>query len=369
MPANKKLLILPGDGIGPEVMTEVRRVVDWFDKRQAVSFDIDEEPVGGAAIDAHGTPLTDATMDKAMNVDAVLLGAVGGPKWDDLPFEQKPERGLLRLRKEMDLYANLRPAICFDALVGSSTLKPEVVSGLDILIVRELCGGLYFGTPRGIEELPDGTRRGVNTQVYTSTEIQRVARAAFELARKRSNKLCSAEKANVMETGVLWRQEVTKLHEAEYSDVELTHIYADNCAMQLVRAPKQFDVIVTDNLFGDVLSDEAAMATGSLGMLPSAALGADDDNGKRRAMYEPVHGSAPDIAGQNTANPIATIASFAMCLRYSFDLGGAADAIEKAIADVLDQGLRTGDIEQGGCKTVGTAEMGDAIIASLKSAT
>jgi 3-isopropylmalate dehydrogenase len=365
MPANKRLLVLPGDGIGPEVMTEVRRVVDWFDRRQAVSFDIDEGLVGGAAIDAEGTPITDATMDRAMSVDAVLLGAVGGPKWDELPFEQKPERGLLRLRKEMDLYANLRPAICFDALVEASTLKPEVVSGLDILIVRELCGGLYFGTPRGIEELPDGTRRGVNTQVYTSPEIQRVARAAFELARKRSNKLCSAEKANVMEAGVLWRQEVTKLHQAEYADVELTHMYADNCAMQLVRDPKQFDVIVTDNMFGDMLSDEAGMLTGSLGMLPSASLGDPDETGRRKALYEPVHGTAPDIAGQGKANPLATLLSFSMMLRYSFDLDQDADLVETAVKNVLDAGKRTADIAAPGCETLSTSAMGEALLAEL----
>ncbi len=365
MASNKSLLILPGDGIGPEVMAEVRRVVDWFDRHQAVGFDIDEDLVGGAAIDGHGVPLADATMEKAMAADAVLLGAVGGPKWDDLPFDQKPERGLLRLRKEMDLYANLRPAICFDALVEASTLKPEVVSGLDIMIVRELTGGLYFGTPRGIEELPDGTRRGVNTQVYTTPEIERVARVAFELARKRSGRLCSAEKANVMESGVLWRQEVTRVHAAEFADVELTHMYADNCAMQLVRNPKQFDVIVTDNMFGDMLSDEAGMLTGSLGMLPSASLGDPDETGRRRAMYEPVHGTAPDIAGQGKANPLATLLSFAMMLRYSFDLGSDADLVETAVKNVLDAGTRTADIAAPGAETVSTAAMGEAVLAEL----
>ncbi len=365
MTANKKLLLLPGDGIGPEVMGEVRRVIDWFDRNRAVRFDADEDLVGGAAIDARGTPITDATMEQAMAADAVLLGAVGGPKWDDLPFEQKPERALLRLRKEMDLYANLRPAICFDALVEASTLKPEVISGLDILIVRELTGGLYFGTPRGVEELPDGTRRGVNTHVYTSTEIQRVARAAFELARKRSNKLCSAEKANVMESGVLWRQEVTKLHAAEYADVELTHIYADNCAMQLVRDPKQFVVIVTDNIFGDMLSDEAGMLTGSLGMLPSPSLGDPDGTGRRRALYEPVHGTAPDIAGQGLANPLAMVLSFAMLLRYSFDLDDDARLIESAVENVLNAGKRTADIAAPGTEKVSTGAMGDAVLAEL----
>ncbi|MGF1594252.1 MAG: 3-isopropylmalate dehydrogenase [Kiloniellaceae bacterium] len=365
MAANKKLLVLPGDGIGPEVMAQVRRVIDWMDKRRAVAFDLDEGLVGGAAIDAEGAPISDATMDKAMNADAVLLGAVGGPKWDDLPFAMKPERGLLRLRKEMVLFANLRPALCFDALVDASTLKPELVAGLDIMIVRELTGGIYFGEPRGIETLPDGSRRGINTQVYTTGEIQRVARVAFDLARKRGNRLCSVEKANVMESGVLWREEVTKLHAAEYPDVELSHMYADNCAMQLVRNPKQFDVIVTDNLFGDILSDAAAMLTGSLGMLPSASLGAADASGRRAALYEPVHGSAPDIAGQDKANPLATLLSFAMMLRYSFDLTEDADLIEQAVQDVLAAGKRTGDIAGPGQATVSTSQMGDALLAAL----
>jgi 3-isopropylmalate dehydrogenase len=365
MGANKSLLILPGDGIGPEVMAEVRRVIAWFGKRRALVFDIEEDLVGGAAIDAHGVPLTDAAMAKAQRADAVLLGAAGGPKWDDLPFEQKPERGLLRLRKEMELFANLRPAICFESLVEASSLKPEVVAGLDIMIVRELTGGVYFGSPRGIEELPDGTRRGVNTQVYTTPEIHRVARVAFELARKRANKVCSVEKANVMESGVLWRQEVQTLHDAEYQDVELNHMYADNCAMQLLRDPKQFDVIVTDNLFGDMLSDEAAMLTGSLGMLPSASLGATDETGKRKALFEPVHGSAPDITGKGLANPLATILSFAMALRYSFDLGTDADLLENAVGRVLDSGVRTADLAGGG-PTVSTSGMGDAVLAALE---
>ncbi|MFQ6018681.1 MAG: 3-isopropylmalate dehydrogenase [Kiloniellaceae bacterium] len=365
MAADKKLLILAGDGIGPEVMTQVRRLVEWFDRRQAVRFDLEEDLVGGAAIDAFGAPIADATMDKAMAADAVLFGAVGGPKWDDLPFERKPERGLLRLRKDMALYANLRPAICFDALVEASSLKPEVVSGLDIMIVRELTGGIYFGTPRGIEGLPDGTRRGVNTQVYTTPEIHRVARVAFELARKRSGKVCSVDKANVMESGVLWRQEVQKLHAADYADVELTHMYADNCAMQLVRDPRQFDVIVTDNLFGDMLSDAAAMLTGSLGMLPSASLGDPDETGRRRALYEPVHGSAPDIAGKDLANPLATLLSFAMMLRYSLDLDADAALVETAVKNVLDAGKRTADIAASGSETVSTTGMGDAVLAEL----
>ena len=365
MPANKRLLILPGDGIGPEVMGEVRRVIDWMEKRRAATFDVKEGLVGGAAYDAHGTPITDETMAQAMEADAVLLGAVGGPKWDDLPFADKPERGLLRLRKDMDLFANLRPAVVFDALADASTLKEEVIKGLDIMIVRELTGGLYFGEPRGIEDLPDGTRRGVNTQVYTTPEIQRVARVAFELAGKRANRVCSVEKANVMESGVLWREEVQKVHDTEFAGVELSHMYADNCAMQLVRNPKQFDVIVTDNLFGDMLSDTAAMLTGSLGMLPSASLGAVDGSGRRLALYEPVHGTAPDIAGKGLANPLATLLSFAMCLRYSFDMGEDADLIETAARKVLDGGLRTADIMQPGKAKVSTSVMGEAIVREM----
>ncbi|WP_119420445.1 3-isopropylmalate dehydrogenase [Desertibaculum subflavum] len=365
MPANKSLLVLPGDGIGPEVMREAKRVIDWMGKKRAVRFELEEDLCGGCAIDAHGMPITDDTVKKAQQVDAVLLGAVGGPKWDNLPFDQKPERGLLRLRKEMDLFANLRPAVCFPALADASSLKRELVEGLDIMIVRELTGGVYFGTPRGIETLPDGQRRGINTQVYTTNEIRRVASVAFELARKRRNKVTSCEKANVMESGVLWREEVQKLHDEQYKDVELQHMYADNAAMQLVRNPKQFDVIVTDNLFGDILSDEAAMLTGSLGMLPSASLGAPDATGKRKALYEPVHGSAPDIAGQNAANPIATILSFAMALRYTFDMPDEADLVEKAAKEVLDKGLRTGDIMQKGAAKVSTTVMGDSLLMAL----
>ncbi|MET4807746.1 3-isopropylmalate dehydrogenase [Limibacillus sp. MBR-115] len=365
MAANKKLLILPGDGIGPEVMGQVQLVIDWMDKRRAVTFDVETGLVGGAAIDAEGSPLADATMEKASNADAVLLGAVGGPKWDELPFEQKPERGLLRLRKEMELYANLRPALVFDALVEASTLKPEVVKGLDIMIVRELTGGIYFGEPRGIEDLPDGQRRGINTQVYTTNEIRRVAAVAFELARKRGKRVTSCEKANVMESGVLWRQEVQKLHDESFQDVALSHMYADNAAMQLVRNPKQFDVIVTDNLFGDILSDEAAMLTGSLGMLPSASLGDPDKHGRRQALYEPVHGSAPDIAGQDLANPIASLLSFAMALRYTFDLAEDADLIEQAVQRVLAGGLRTADIMSPGAAKVSTVTMGQAILRQL----
>jgi 3-isopropylmalate dehydrogenase len=346
-------------------MHEVRKVVSWMGKKRAVGFDIEEGLVGGAAIDKEGIPLTDATMARAQEADAVLFGSVGGPKWDNLPFAQKPERGLLRLRKEMDLFANLRPAKVFDALVDASSLKPEIVKGLDILIIRELTGGVYFGEPRGITTLPNGERKGVNTQVYTTSEIRRVAAVAFDLARKRNNKVCSSEKANVMESGVLWREEVTKLHAEQYKDVELTHMYADALAMQLVRWPAQFDVIVTDNLFGDMLSDEAAMLTGSLGMLPSASLGAPDARGRRKALYEPIHGSAPDIAGKGVANPLAELLSYSMMLRYSFDLGGEADLIETAVENVLATGIRTPDIMQAGMRKVGTQEMGDALVKEL----
>ena len=359
------LLVLAGDGIGPEVMDEVKRIITWFGDKRDLSFDVSEDLVGGAAYDAHGVPLHDDTMAKAQEVDAVLLGAVGGPKYDDLDFSLKPERGLLRLRKEMDLFANLRPAQCFDALADFSSLKRDIVSGLDIMIVRELTSGSYFGEPRGIFE-EDGKRVGINTQRYTEDEIDRVARSAFELARKRGNKVCSMEKANVMESGILWRDVVTEVHQADYADVELSHMYADNGAMQLVRNPKQFDVILTDNLFGDILSDCAAMLTGSLGMLPSASLGAPMENGRPKAMYEPVHGSAPDIMGKGLANPSACILSFAMALRYSFDQGEEATRLEKAVEKVLASGVRTADLMQAdGGKPVSTSEMGDAIIAAL----
>lgn len=362
---NPSLLILAGDGIGPEVMAEVRKIIDWYGTKRNVTFDVSEGLVGGCAYDAHGTPLTDETMARAQEVDAVLLGAVGGPKYDNLDFSVKPERGLLRLRKEMDLYANLRPAQCFDALADFSSLKKDVVAGLDIMIVRELTSGIYFGEPRGIFE--EGNERvGINTQRYTESEIERVARSAFELARRRNNRVCSMEKANVMELGLLWREVVQKVHDEEYPDVELSHMYADAGAMQLCRWPKQFDVIVTDNLFGDLLSDAAAMLTGSLGMLPSASLGAPMANGRPKALYEPVHGSAPDIAGQGKANPIACILSFAMALRYSFDMGSEADRLEKAVEQVLADGLRTADLlGEDGVQPVSTSEMGDAVVAAL----
>ena len=362
--SNPSILILPGDGIGPEVMGEVRKVIGWYGDKRDIQFDVSEDLVGGAAYDKHGTPLHDDTMAKAQEVDAVLLGAVGGPKYDVLDFSVKPERGLLRLRKEMDHYANLRPAQCFDALADFSSLKKDVVAGLDIMIVRELTSGIYFGEPRGIIE--EGNERvGINTQRYTESEIDRVARSAFELAMKRDKKLCSMEKANVMESGILWREVVTEVGK-EYPEVELSHMYADAGAMQLCRWPKQFDVIVTDNLFGDLLSDAAAMLTGSLGMLPSASLGKPMANGRPKALYEPVHGSAPDIAGQGKANPIACILSFAMALRYSFDMGEEADRLEAAVEKVLADGVRTADLlGEEGVTPVSTSEMGDAIVAAL----
>ena len=362
----RKFLLLPGDGIGPEVIGEVKKIINWFNKNKSLDFETEEEMVGGASYEKHGTPITDEVFYKALESEAVILGAVGGPKWDDLEFSKKPERALLKLRKELKLFANLRPAICFKQLVDASSLKPELVSDLDIMFVRELTGGIYFGEPRGIKPIDNGERKGINTHVYTSSEIERVARVAFDLAKKRNNKVTSCEKSNVMEAGQLWKEEVKALHEKEYQDVELQHMLADNCAMQLVRNPKQFDVIVTDNLFGDMLSDEAAMLTGSLGLLPSASLGAKDKNGNMRSLYEPVHGSAPDIAGKGIANPIATILSFAMALRYSLDLDKEANALEKAVQDVLNDGLRTKDILSKGKKEVTTSQMGDAIISKLQ---
>ncbi len=364
MAANKKLLFLPGDGIGPEVMTEVRRVIDWMDQRRTVSFDITEGLIGGAAIDETGVPFPDETLEAAHDSDAVLMGAVGGPKWESLPFEVQPERGLLAIRKEMGLFANLRPALVFDALAEASTLKLDVVKGLDIMIVRELTGGIYFGEPRGIEELPDGTKRGFNTLTYTTGEVERIGRVACDLALKRNKRVCSIDKANVLETTVMWREAMEGI-KGEYPEVEMSHMYVDNAAMQLVRNPKQFDVVVTTNMFGDILSDCAAMLTGSLGMLPSASLGAPDDSGRRPALYEPVHGSAPDIAGQGLANPLATILSYSMLLRYSFDLSEDADFVDQAVQNVLDSGLRTPDIMQDGKAKVSTTTMGEAIVAEL----
>jgi 3-isopropylmalate dehydrogenase len=348
-------------------MAEVRKLIAFMNAERRSGFETDEGLVGGSAYDAHGKAISEDDMAKAMAADAVLFGAVGGPKWADVPYDVRPEAGLLRLRKDMELFANLRPAICYPALAASSSLKPEVVEGLDILIVRELTGGVYFGEPKEIVDLGNGQKRGIDTQVYDTFEIERISGVAFELARTRANKVCSMEKHNVMKSGVLWKEVVTQTHKAKYADVELTHMLADAGGMQLVRWPKQFDVIVTDNLFGDMLSDVAAMLTGSLGMLPSASLGAPDGKtGKRKALYEPVHGSAPDIAGKGIANPIAMIASFAMCLRYSFSMIDEANALEAAVSSVLDAGLRTADIMSDGMKQVSTAAMGDAVLDAFK---
>ncbi|KZB72075.1 MULTISPECIES: 3-isopropylmalate dehydrogenase [Thalassospira] len=363
MSTTKKVLMLPGDGIGPEVMRQVQRVMDWMAKKRSVNFEITEGLIGGASIDAHNNPLTDETLADAMAADAVLLGAVGGPKWDDMPFDIKPERGLLKIRKEMGLFANLRPALVFDALAGASSLKEDIVKGLDIMILRELTGGIYFGQPRGIEER-DGVRHGFNTLVYSEPEVERIARVAFDMAMKRDKRLCSVDKANVLESTVLWREVVERVAK-DFPEVDLSHMYVDNASMQLVRNPKQFDVMVTTNMFGDILSDCAAMLTGSLGMLPSASLGAADENGARKALYEPVHGSAPDIAGQDIANPLATILSFAMMLRYSFDMGDDATLIEDAVQNVLKGGLRTADIMQNGMAKVSTTVMGESLINEL----
>ena len=368
MPKSKgrKILLLPGDGIGPEVVSEVKKILEWFNKNKSLDFSFEEELIGGASIDKNKIPITDEVFYKSLESDAVILGACGGPKWDNLEFSKKPERALLKLRKELKLFANLRPAICFKQLVDSSTLKPEIVSGLDIMIVRELTGGIYFGEPRGIKPIENNQRKGINTHSYTTSEIHRIAKVAFDLAKKRKNKVTSCEKSNVMEAGVLWREEVQIVKDKDYKSIELNHMLADNCAMQLLRNPKQFDVILADNLFGDMLSDEAAMLTGSLGLLPSASLGAKDKNGKIRSLYEPVHGSAPDIAGKNLANPIATILSLSMALRYSLNLDEEADQLDTAVQKVLDDGLRTKDIISKGKKEVTTTEMGDAIISKLK---
>ena len=346
-------------------MIEVDKVISIISSMFDIQFDIEKDDIGGSAYDRYGVPLADETLEKAKSSHAVLLGAVGGEKWDNLDFSLKPEQGLLKIRKELDLFANLRPALCFESMVEASSLKPHLVSGLDIMIVRELTGGVYFGKPRGIETKSDGNRVGINTQVYETHEIRRVARIAFELAKKRDNRVVSCEKSNVMESGILWREEVQYVHDNEFNDVSLSHMYADNCAMQLVRNPKQFDVIVTDNLFGDILSDEASMLTGSLGMLPSASLGEIDQNNFRKALYEPVHGSAPDIAGQGIANPIASILSFAMCLKYSFNMDKASDLLSTAVNKVLENGFKTKDLLGDENKNLTTQEMGDEIVKQI----
>jgi 3-isopropylmalate dehydrogenase len=360
-----RLLILPGDGIGPEIMDASKRVLGWYGKNRGFDYTTDEDLVGGISYETHGVPATDAMMAKALAADAILFGAVGGPQWDKLPFDKKPERALLRLRGDLQLFANLRPALCFDALKDASTLKPEIVAGLDILIVRELTGGVYFGQPKELVTLQSGEKRAVDTQIYYGHEVERIARVAFELARLRGNKVASVEKSNVMVTGVLWREVVHAIHDREFPDVQLTDVLADNCAMQLVRAPKTLDVILTDNLFGDILSDEAAQLTGSIGMLPSASLGAKTADGRQPGFYEPIHGSAPDIAGKDLANPIATLLSFGMCLRYSFGRVEDAVLLDKAVERVLAEGYRTSDIMQPGMTKVGTKAMTDAILKAL----
>ncbi|QXX75187.1 3-isopropylmalate dehydrogenase [Methylovirgula sp. HY1] len=366
--ASYKLFVLPGDGIGPEVMAEVEKIAAFFTQQGIAKFEIEKGLVGGAAYDAHGVSISEDDMKRADAADAILLGAVGGPKWDGVPYDLRPEAGLLRLRKDLVLFANLRPAICYPALADASSLKRELIDGLDMMLVRELTGGLYFGSPKEITDLGNGQKRGVDTQSYETYEIERIGRVAFELARKRRNKVTSCEKHNVMKSGVLWREVIIDLHKREFADVELEHQLADACGMQLVRRPKQFDVIVTDNLFGDLLSDVAAMLTGSLGMLPSASLGAiDAKTGLRKALYEPVHGSAPDIAGKGLANPIAMIGSFGMCLRYSFGLGELADKIETAIATVLAKGLRTADIKGDAPSSISTVQMGNAVLEALRA--
>ena len=368
MPSAKKLLLLAGDGIGPEVMAEVKRLLAFFAKAGIAKFDTEEALIGGGCYDAHKVAVTDETVAKAAAADAVIFGACGGPKWDSVPYDVRPEAGLLRLRKDLGLFANIRPAISYPALADASSLKRDVVEGLDIIILRELTGGVYFGEPKTITDLGNGQKRAIDTQVYDTYEIERIGRVAFELARKRKNKVTSMEKRNVMKTGVLWNEVMTALHQREFKDVTLEHQLADSGGMNLVKWPKQFDVIVTDNLFGDMLSDIAAMLTGSLGMLPSASLGeVDAKTKKRKAMYEPVHGSAPDIAGKGMANPLAMIASFGMALRYSLEMGELADKVDQAIAAVLAKGLRTADIKSEGATVVSTSGMGEALLKELQT--
>ncbi len=362
----KKILLIPGDGIGPEVVAQAQKIINFFNQNSDKKFETSEALLGGIAYDKSGTPFPQETLDAARLSDAILLGAVGGPKWEVLEYKHRPERGLLGIRKELELFANLRPAKVFAALADSSTLKYEIVAGLDIMILRELTGDLYFGEPRGVKTLEDGSRQGINTMTYNSKEVERIARVAFDLARLRGKKLCSIDKANVIETTEMWREVVTEIGKKEYSDIALSHMYVDNAAMQLIRNPKQFDVMLTGNMFGDILSDAASMLTGSLGMLPSASLGEKQKNGKQYALYEPIHGSAPDIAGKNIANPIATILSLAMMFRYSFAYDKEAQMIENAVENVLNKGVRTADIANSSDKKVSCEEMGNEIIAELQ---
>lgn len=362
------VLLLPGDGIGPEVAGVLKSLLAWYEKKSIASFSVQSALIGGSCYDVHQVAVQEETVKIAHEVDAILFGAVGGEKWRDVPYEHRPEAGLLRLRKDLQLFANIRPAICYPALTNASTLKPEYVEGLDIIILRELTGGVYFGEPKQIINLDNGHKTAMDNQIYHTFEIERVARVAFELARQRRNKVSSVEKHNVMKTGILWKEVVTRIHQTEFPDVELEHVLTDNCAMQLIRRPKQFDVIVTDNLFGDILSDQAAMLTGSLGMLPSASLGLPDpQTGKRKALYEPVHGSAPDIAGKNLANPLAMIGSLSMAFKYSFGMPEVSQQLDEAINRVLSANIRTGDIAEAHSTIVGTVEMGLALIKELES--
>lgn len=362
----KKILLIEGDGIGPEVVSQTKKIIDFFNKNTDKKFETENALLGGIAYDKTGTPFPSETLELAKIADATLLGAVGGPKWEALDYKYRPERGLLGIRKELGLFANLRPAKVFNALADSSTLKREIVEGLDIMIVRELTGDLYFGEPRYVRTLEDGSKQGVNTMTYNSKEVERIAKVSFELAKVRNKKLCSVDKANVIETTEMWREVVSQIGQKDYPDVDLSHMYVDNASMQLVRNPKQFDVIVTGNMFGDILSDTASMLTGSLGMLPSASLGEKLNNGKQYALYEPVHGSAPDIAGKNIANPLATILSFSMMLRYSFGYLTEADKLDQAVELVLASGTRTADISQTNQKIVSCSEMADKVVAQLE---
>ena len=362
----KNVLVLPGDGIGPECVDEAIKIIELFNSKNMTNIDINHDYVGGSSFDIYKKCITENTLQKAKNADAILFGSVGGPKWSKVPRIERPENGLLKIRKELDLYANLRPAFTFPSLVNASSIKADLISGLDIMIIRELTSGVYFGEPKEIKSMRDGTKLAVDTQSYTSVEIERVARTAFEIAQQRQGKVCSVEKSNVMETGVLWREIVTELHAKFFRDIELTHMLADACSMELLRKPKQFDTIVTDNLFGDMLSDQSAMLTGSIGMLPSASLGVKN-NDFMHALYEPIHGSAPDIAGKGLANPIAQILSLGMMLEYSFNLINEARLINSSIANCLQKNLRTSDVAEKNSKILSTKEMGDAILGELKN--
>ena len=367
MTLKTNILLLPGDGIGPEVSQSLKKVINCLNNNAKIDLSVDEDLVGGCSYDKHKTPITEKVISKAKACDGIILGSVGAPQYETLPFSQRPERGLLKLRKELDLFANIRPAKVFNSLTNASSLKPDIIKNMDIVVLRELTGGIYFGEPRGIEDIGNGQRRGVNTEVYTSKEIRRLGRVGFEISLARNKLVHSVEKANVMESGVLWREEIKKLKDAEFSEVNLKNMYADNCAMQLVKDPKQFDVIVTGNLFGDILSDISAELTGSLGMLPSASLGEIGESNKRKSLYEPVHGSAPDIAGKNIANPIAMILSFSMFLNYTLRLKKISELLDKAVENTLENGYRTKDIMQDNSNLLSTSEMGEVVAKEFRN--